>query len=52
MMYGVPYSEHSSVEELEHFIRGIKPKRIVPTVNVATEKERKRMEALYVSWLK
>jgi len=32
-MHHVPYSEHSTFNELREFIRWLKPKRIIPTVN-------------------
>ena len=48
---GLPYSEHSSFSELQWFVRFIRPKEVIPTVNVGNPKRRKEMEAILKSWL-
>ena len=50
-MIGIPYSEHSSFRELEWFVRFIKPKEVIPTVNVGNPKRRKEMEKIIKSWM-
>ena len=47
---GVPYSEHSSVEELEMFVRRLKPERVIPTVGVGSEGKRRTMSGLIAQW--
>jgi DNA cross-link repair 1A protein len=32
VLYGVPYSEHSSFRELRAFVAGLPARRVVPTV--------------------
>lgn len=49
-IYGVPYSEHSSFRELALFIASLDIRRIVPTVNVYSEKSRVKMSALFEKW--
>lgn len=49
-IYGVPYSEHSSFRELALFIASLDIRRIVPTVNVYSEKSRVKMSDLFEKW--
>lgn len=48
--FSVPYSEHSSYAELEMFTVAMRAKRIVPTVNVHSDKSREAMDALIKDW--
>ena len=38
-IHGIPYSEHSSFSELVDCVRCLKPKKIIPTVNVMKSEE-------------
>ena len=40
-VYGIPYSEHSNFAELRDCVASLRPKRLIPTVNV-TDKARCR----------
>ena len=42
-VYAVPYSEHSSFDELLAFVRRVKPVRVTPTVNAQTDFEREKI---------
>ncbi|RHZ07385.1 hypothetical protein DYB37_010782 [Aphanomyces astaci] len=44
IIYGIPYSEHSSFEELCAFVTAFKPTKIIPTVNCA--KSQKQVDLL------
>ncbi len=48
---GVPYSEHSSFSELEHFVRALKPRKVQPTVNVGNTDKRENMMLHINKWL-
>ncbi|XP_042873305.1 DNA cross-link repair 1A protein-like isoform X2 [Penaeus japonicus] len=50
-MYGIPYSEHSSFNELRRFVQFVQPKRIIPTVNVGNQNSRRQMEKYFQEWL-
>lgn len=43
-------SEHSSFDELRRFVKFIKPKRVIPTVNVAREETRNNMNFYLNAW--
>uniref|UniRef100_A0A915JH35 DNA repair metallo-beta-lactamase domain-containing protein n=1 Tax=Romanomermis culicivorax TaxID=13658 RepID=A0A915JH35_ROMCU len=49
-MLGVPYSEHSSFEELKSFIQTLKPKKVIPTV-FNNDKDLKRILNQIESWM-
>ncbi|KAI9935045.1 hypothetical protein AWENTII_005401 [Aspergillus wentii] len=48
--YGVPYSEHSSFRELTMFCCALRIGRVIPTVNVGSQKSRERMKAWIERW--
>eukprot|EP00045_Choanoeca_perplexa_P008213 m.75384 g.75384 ORF g.75384 m.75384 type:complete len:181 (-) comp14403_c0_seq1:38-580(-) len=48
--YGIPYSEHSSYTELKQCVQALKPKRIIPTVNVGNAKSRELMASYFKRW--
>lgn len=50
-IFGVPYSEHSSFEELKTFVTELKPKKIISTVNVGRKDSRDEMNRYFAEWL-
>ena len=50
MVYGVPYSEHSSFFELTAFALGVRYDRIIATVNVGSPSSRAKMAKWFEKW--
>lgn len=50
-IFGVPYSEHSSFDELKMFINGLRPKHVIPTVNNGKKESRDEMNGYFQEWL-
>lgn len=48
--FGVPYSEHSSFRELTMFCCALRIGRIIPTVNVGSQKSREKMKVWMERW--
>ena len=48
---GIPYSEHSSFNELKACIQGLRPCKIIPTVNNSSAHERDKMQKMFREWL-
>ena len=51
MVFGVPYSEHSSFRDLALFVMALDVSRIIPTVNVGTKNSRATMRAWTDRWM-
>lgn len=49
--FGVPYSEHSSFRELTMFCCALRIEKIIPTVNIGSQKGRERMKAWCERWM-
>lgn len=50
-LYGIPYSEHSSFDELKWFVSTLKPFKIIPTVNIGSKDSRDQMQKHLKEWL-
>ncbi|CAM9368639.1 unnamed protein product, partial [Choristocarpus tenellus] len=50
-MYSVPYSEHSSFTELQDFVRALKPRAIIPTVNATSTASVERMLSHFLGFM-
>ncbi len=48
--FGVPYSEHSSFRELTMFCCALRIGRVIPTVNVGSQKSREKMKGWIEKW--
>jgi len=51
-VYGLPYSEHSSFEELRAFVHQLRPERVVPTVGAGAPAFRSEMQQHFADWLR
>ena len=51
IIYGLEYSEHSSFEELKNCVTTLKPKRVIPTVNIGKKETRDKMTAFLNEWI-
>jgi len=49
-LYSVSYSEHSSFSELRDFVSALRPRHVVPTVNLSTDASRKAMRRHLDRW--
>ena len=49
-LFGVPYSEHSSFEELEMFVKGVSAAVYIPTVNIWNAVRRDEMHGWINRW--
>jgi len=50
-LYGIPYSEHSSFVELGQAVKGWRPSKVIPTVNIGSPQKRAEMQRTFSSWL-
>eukprot|EP00903_Cladosiphon_okamuranus_P007136 g6931.t1 len=50
-VYSLPYSEHSSFNQLKDFVRAVRPKKIVPTVNAASPASVEKMLGHFLEFM-
>lgn len=48
---GIPYSEHSSYAELRGCVQGLRPLKVIPTVNNSSPQRRDEMQRTFRQWL-
>jgi len=51
LLKGLEYSEHSSFEELKNCVKSLKPRKVIPTVNIATQIKREKMQNFLNEWM-
>ncbi|XP_019358396.1 PREDICTED: DNA cross-link repair 1A protein isoform X2 [Gavialis gangeticus] len=51
VIYGIPYSEHSSYTEMKRFVQWLKPQKIIPTVNIGDWRARNSMQKHFKDWM-
>lgn len=47
-IFSIPYSEHSSFDELKEFVAAVRPRRVTPTVNAETDEQRTALISHFV----
>ncbi|CAM9735707.1 unnamed protein product [Ectocarpus sp. 12 AP-2014] len=50
-VYSLPYSEHSSFTQLKDFVRTVRPKKIVPTVNAVSSASVEKMLSHFLEFM-
>ena len=48
---GIPYSEHSSYDELRRCVQALRPLKVIPTVNNSSAHKRTEMQRTFQQWL-
>ena len=46
--YSIPYSEHSSFDELVAFVKRVRPRKVTPTVNADTPEDRDKLAKYFL----
>jgi DNA cross-link repair 1A protein len=54
LVLGIPYSEHSSFDELQSFVQSLRPSRLIPTVFSSRSggSNRESLQSILNAWLK